>query len=651
MINKLIVAGLLTFFSLKGNAQNYGEFKNIGSQIHSTTLQGSAFVTEKGKSYLYTVVRGSPAHLVGVDLSTNKTVVDLVLAKTDGSWGITKSTDGFIYVSTAKGTILKHRPGTADIENLGIALKGETVIWDVVAGRDGEIYGGTYPGCKVFRYHPKDGFKEISDGPVLEGQQYARYLAYDHMSHKLYVGVRIGISVHELDLNTGQKRMILSEGQLKSTSFYNLKLVQGPTGTQLLVGLSDSNKKRSTLVYDTKTSKIVDTIGAMDVRFLVENDGEIYFPLNDYFYKSKLNAYTRELKTVSEVGEEVRASALIDHKKIQWLTEKGTLFTYDLKTSKVQKLQLDLPQLPIDIQSVLFGPDKRIWTSGYLAGGNAAYNPVTGKTIEYKGLIQSEGMSKQGNSIYFGVYPSAKLYRYDINKTWDITKNNPKLIKQVGGESRPFAILSVESKEKMYFGTIPEYGRLGGTITEYDVKTHKVATYKGVVHNQSPTSLVFKDEVIWGGTTISGGLGIKATEKEAKLFSWDIVNKKTTYETVPIKGAMAITTLINGPDNNLWGIADGWLFIFDVASKSVKHQQQIYEVPTNRTHSWRDAFLIIHPSGKVYGSGGQNLFVIDPKTMKSEIIREKLGLLTMDDEGTLYLKNGADLWSFKPNNN
>src|SRR5690606_28962829 len=194
MISIYFTILLIFLCSVNFQAQYSGEFKKLGPQITSAKIQGSAFVEGKdGKSYVYTVVRGRPAHLIGIDLSTNQTVVDLPLNNTDGSWRIVAASDGVLYISTAQGALFRHDPGSQIVEDLGIALAGEKVIWDVVAGRDGEIFGGTYPGCRVFRYHPRDGFSEISNGSVEEGEQYARYLAYDSLANKLYVGVRIGI--------------------------------------------------------------------------------------------------------------------------------------------------------------------------------------------------------------------------------------------------------------------------------------------------------------------------------------------------------------------------------------------------------------------------------------------------------------------------
>jgi hypothetical protein len=154
--------------------------------------------------------------------------------------------------------------------------------------------------------------------------------------------------------------------------------------------------------------------------------------------------------------------------------------------------------------------------------------------------------------------------------------------------------------------------------------------------------------MVWGGTSISGGLGVPPSEKEGKLFCWDPVKRKTVFETTPIEGIMAVTALIKGPDGNLWGMADGNLFVFDPMQRKVLRKAKVYDVPSKRTHLWRDAFLDVHPNGKVYGTGGRKFFSVDPSTLSIEILREGLDLLTMDDAGVLYFRQGADLWSYTP---
>jgi hypothetical protein len=167
-----------------------GKYKNLGPQVYSSLIQGSVFADDAaGKSYVYTVVRGRPGHLIGYSLDPLKLAVDIALPDTDGSWDVEVSSDGIVYIAAANGVLFRHVPGTDSVTSLGTVLPGEQVTWDLAAGKDGEIFGGTYPGCRVFRYHPKDGFSDVGRGPLVEEENYVRSVTYHPGTGKVYAGI------------------------------------------------------------------------------------------------------------------------------------------------------------------------------------------------------------------------------------------------------------------------------------------------------------------------------------------------------------------------------------------------------------------------------------------------------------------------------
>src|SRR5690606_26281572 len=161
-------------------------------------------------------------------------------------------------------------------------------------------------------------------------------------------------------------------------------------GSRLLIGLKGSKGKRETLVFDPLKFEVVDTLGPIDVRFLNSKGDDIYYSANSTIFQGKLRSFSQSERSIKAGIGEVTASRWFADEQLQWFTDEGELITFDTKNNQTTKVKLEIPRQPIDIQSVLFGPDNRVWTSGYLAGGNAAYDPATGKTTEYAGLIQSE---------------------------------------------------------------------------------------------------------------------------------------------------------------------------------------------------------------------------------------------------------------------
>ena len=119
---------------------------------------------DAGDDRIYTVVRGVPAHLLAYDVASGKNVLDLAMPNVDGAWNATVSSDGWLYLPSGNGHLVRYKPGAASAQDLGVALPGETVMWDVTAGADGEVFGATYPGCRVFRYRDGEGFSDAGRG-------------------------------------------------------------------------------------------------------------------------------------------------------------------------------------------------------------------------------------------------------------------------------------------------------------------------------------------------------------------------------------------------------------------------------------------------------------------------------------------------------
>ncbi len=628
-------------------AQEKGTVKKIGSQLHTANLQGSAFITTKnGKQYLYTAVRGRPAHLVGFDLQNNQLVADLPIAGADGAWTITASSDGYIYVGSAQGNLFKHQPGTKTIQDLG-KFEGEKLIWDLIPGPNGEVYGGTWSAAKVFKYHPKEGFKDLANGSAVPGQQYAQFLAFNPNTHKLYVAIYFNADVIEINTLTGEKKSLFSQHYKEKGSIYNLKVIHTKTGDKLLVWLNNKGVGRETLVYNLKTLAVEKTLSTLEARFILQNKKTTYYTIDGKLYHADLTvASLKAAKLLATFPAKVLASRWKNKKELQYFTADGSLHTYHIKSNQTRSIKLPVPPQPIDIQSIFSGPDGKIWMGGYLAGGHAFYDPKTGETKEFHGLHQTEGMAKLGTDLFFGIYPGGKIYKLDTRKPFDLTKNNPEHLINIKNQSRPFTNLTVGNK--ILFGTIPDYGALGGAITEYDSLTKKFTTYDKVIKNQSPTALVDVNGKIWGGTSISGGLGVAPSEKEARLFTWNMKTKKVDFETIPLPGNISITALIYGPDQNLWGYSDGYIFSYNIQQNKVIFIHKIDDFIKKRSHIWIDGKLILHANGKIYGTGGNRFFVIEPATKKVEILYQGVGLLAMDDNGVLYFRKEADLFSYQP---
>lgn len=612
-------------------------------------IQGSIFLKDaKGNLLLYTVVRGEPAHLLAFNVKTKSLILDLPLPKTDGAWDLAQATDGMLYIPGAGGKLFSHKPGTKTIKDLGNARPNETYLWNLTAGKNGEVFGATYPGCRVFRYHPKDGFTDLANGPLVAGENYVRSLAFDAKLNFLYAGVGSHAHLIAINLTTKEKNEILPAKYKDREFVYGLELIKGTDGQDRLLALLTAGQ--TTLVYNLATQKVEQEVANMDMK-AVGTDAKKSL----VYYTSKGNLKrvdaSKNFNTATTLATDLAAATAFYNDNAGYvyvLTVKGNLLRYPTSTKNIQNTALKIPAQPIPINAIMYGPDKKVWTGGYLAGGHATFDPATGKNTKHTGLDQTEGMTFMGSKIYFGIYPKGRFYAYDVSQPWNIAKNNPELIFEEKDQSRSFAVHALPKLQKVYFGTVPEYGKLGGVLAMYDETNDKHTSFGEVLEKQSVASLASKNNVLILGGSISGGLGIKPERKEAELMLWDLKNNRSITKLVPVASAAAITCLINGPDGNIWGIADGNLFILDVAQQKVLSVHKLYDYPPFGSHIWRSAFLSIHPSGDIYGTDNGKLFKLDPSTKKVEFLAENAGLMTMDPTGKIYFKRGTELWSYTP---
>ncbi len=628
---------------------NSGTLVNLGPQITMTTVQSAVFLKDgKGNDLLYTVVRGLPAHLAGYDLKTNNLVADIPLDKMDGAWGTAVSTDGTFYAGGGGGHLYRYTPGASAAQDLGLPLGTETYIWDLIPGEDGEIFGASYPGCRVFRYHPKDGFTDVGKGPIVPGENYVHGIAFNKETGKIYAGIGSHARLLELDIASGKKREMLPEKYHNQAFVYDVRLIKDlPGGDRLLATITDVGK---TLTYNLKTGLLEKEQDKFNIRSAVKSaEG------NKVFYGDDVNYFSVDPTAPGESPQLLGRSAGI--LASQWMSpdilymfnRRGELIKYNSISNTSSSVSLKIPPQPISINAVSVGPDGKIWTGGYLSGSNAAFDPATGKSMEYRGMSQTEGVTLHGPVMYFGIYPHGRLYRYDTTKPWNTGDNNPKMIAKIPEQSRFFAGTALSEQNKIFFGSVPEYGLLGGSLVEYDVLTEKIETFNDVVPKLSIVSLVNSGGDVFGGTSVWGGLGVQPDKNEASLFVWDPVQKKKTFEVIPVENAKAITFLMNGPDGNIWGVADGILFIFNPVTQKIVSKHLVYEVSEERKakNIWHEVSMVIHPSGDIYGTGGGKLFKIDPITKSVTTILSPASKLTMERNGTFYFSRGKDLWQYK----
>jgi len=623
-----------------------GKPEDLGKPIRSVAILSSQVVQEDGRPVLVAIANGNVPVFNAVDLRTNRLLRSFELPRGSGScWGGTVTPDGVAYLITGQ-RMFRYDPKVKKVEDLGAPVPGEGAYFQLAHDEAGNVYGGTYPRGKVFRYDPRVKKYDVL-GDV--GQTYARTVAYH--GGRVYAGT--GPTPHgkivSFDVRTGAREELpLPEMAAGKPSWVYTLSLRG--GRYLFAFLSDFPDKSKTLrVYDLAERRwqSEEFPGYGDLYLGPERDGKTYFRWKGHWQEFDLaTRRTRALPPPAidlshrgggwaDLGEgrgTVIASAAFD----------GTILLTDPDTGKQTVLPAVSECDATDLQAMAPGPGGRLYLSAFLAGSAGVFDTATGATALIP-MGQAEGIVSHGDRVWWGVYPGARLSEMDARAPIVKGRNPREAYAVPDHQDRPFGMAA--SADWVVAGTIPDYGRVGGALAVQDRRTGAWRSYRDVVPGQSVVSTAIRGDIVYGSTSIYGGLGSSPTATEAKVFAWDLrAGRKVTETTLSLEGRKAprfIGGVAFGPDGLLWGVADGAVFALDPKTLAVRKQRVVY--PDVASYGrFRPQFVGFGRDGLLYANPAGRLTVLDPETMAARPGGIETDLMTLGPDGHLYYRPTGD---------
>ncbi|CAM3742071.1 carbohydrate binding domain-containing protein [Marinicrinis lubricantis] len=621
--------------------------QEIGDPIVSIALYDSSYGIEEGKPVVYTTVSGSPAIFNVVDIQSNKLLRSFPLEGASSSWSHLTAASGEVYIATER-SIFRYSPQTQQVTNIGST--GQTAHYGLSEDEQGNIYVGTFPDGKVFQYQPATG--EFRDyGTVVEGQSYVRGGAY--YDGYYYAGVGIVGHLVRIDVVTGEKKLI-ELPEIDGSAEYGSITTVTPFGSKLYVwGSHEASGKSPVHVYDPAAEQWEDIYFENHrglIPFMDEENNKLYI-LQD----GKLIEIDGETLETRDTGVAystyLRGSMMVElpndpelpGKSFVTVTFGGGLVFMNLETQVTKSVQMPVAGNPVPIQTIDAGPNGEIFASGYPGGIAGMYDPSKDELVRFS-MGQAEGMVAVNGRMYFGVYPGASIRELDLSTS----PLSAEELFTIEGQDRPFVMRS--DGEKLYIGTIADYGKLNGALTIYDLETGETEVYDNIVENQSVVGIALKDGKLYGSTTVHGGLGIDPVTDEAKLFVFDLATKqKVTEFTMDIAGRTIqprnISGLTIGPDGLLWGGFEGTIFAIDTETLEVVKSKELY--PGTGNHRWRPAYIRVSDDGMLYTTIGNYISVVDPETLEYRMLDEG-SMMDIGNDGMIYYAKGTKLMKVAP---
>ena len=645
------------FESEKLNSKQFLEAYSLGTPIEQVQTNHSVFAVEDGYNMMYTSSAGTPAVFNVFNLDTNTLERTFKLTGATSVWTHVVDSKGNVYMATQdKAYLYRYSPETKEVENLG-SIMGQTACYDLCVDEEDNVYVGVFPMGTVIKYDVKENEFSAYDPPKADNK-YIRSLGY--YNGNLYAGTfGNGGDLYRIDAEKGTSTKIEipeREGYTTFSDLYEMTMVR-----QYL--FIYANRVEGTepvmLIYDCENETFCDDYALNSMAYFVspEYNGKAYFSAGGYLQEFDLE--TGELnQTDMKFNLSQRGSAWMDleeegytGKTLVTVTYSGVPFLFNLETKQFRNMdEAQLYGSGVQIHNITANTAfNKVFVSGYIAAKGSVYDPET-NTMTPFALGQAENMCGNEDYMYFGVYPGGHVYRMADPEQGELPVAEQ--IFTIGEEQdRPYNVQTAEGK--VYFGTVPNYGKLGGALTIYDEATGDYEVFRNVVKDQSIVGLAYKDGKIYGSTCITPGLGIDPVAKEATMFVFDVEKKQVIKEFTPNfpsdkvpSGKVQIGDLEVGPDGLIWGAVRSYLFALDPDTLEIKKEILLKPFEWASGQYWRPIFLRFASDGTLYVSG-EGIHIVDIDTLEYMNLKEYSGLngdlMALDKDDNIYTSDGSQL--------
>ncbi len=646
MISRSFCLIALMLLALASMASAQPTVRNLGTPVKSMTIWGRLLVQDPvtGRSVLYagTYTGEGWARLIRFDYALNSTQY-FTLTGTKGGYGLCEGPDGKIYVGTVQsGRIFSFDPRTQELVDHGSAV-GEEFVWTLQTGPDGRIYGATYPTARAVVLDPVDG--RIRDlGRMHPTELYCRDLAVAD-NGRVFCGIGSHADLVAYDPSTGERRSILPE-VYKTNSFVYTVMSEGNIIYAFL------HFDEIVLIFDAETYDLLMEVrhpdpGGVVTIFRQYSGGPVLIsglPEGVMRY----NATTGQLHPYSTPGW----GSYDPRTGVAYSADTQVFSAYNVSSGEyLSQVNVAKDGEGMDIFSLGTGPDGCIYGGVYNLLHLFRYDPAS-SALEDLG-VPIPGASGEfysfhtlGEKLYMASYTYSVLSVYDPSLPWNLSTSpdsNPRKIGPVGDDQyRPPGLTSA-ADGRVYIGSLPAYGKMGGALSIYDPATDRFEVHRHIIPNQSVISLTTSQDgwTVYGGSSIQGGGGTTPIESEAHFFAWDVREGRKTLDIVPVGGAGDIPALCTAADGRIYGCAGGTIFVYDPAVGEIIHTEGSSEGSIRRMIPWSD--------GLIYGIGTGSLFRLKPiQNPGEEICFERLhhgGVdLAMGFDGSIYFASDIDLY-------
>lgn len=636
------------------------ELSELGPAILAANVRSAEFGTDAdGGDVVFATSNGEPATFSVLDRQSGEQLYAQELEGFELGGFIVQDPQGQVYFTARVGNnagLFHFDPAERQVTELDVDLQNQRVLYDGSLDADGVLYFGTYPNAMVMGYDTTSG--ELRDyGSITDDAAYVFSLSV--VEDEIWAGTGPVPHLFRIDPSTGERtEMHPPEHVMDNTDWF---IGIEPREGYVFVRLSPRGSY-DMAVYDREQDRWLDEVieGTFDTPVSDIIEDKAYFLVDDV-----LTGFDLETETTFSTGfedswlweEMAEAVGTYDFTITDegdgpvaiGINTDGQIWRYHLDTEQGELLEADVLGSPAGAHSMGVGPDGAVYMGAYLSSGSMSRIDPQSHEIEYlRGPKQGDSIMTHEDLLVVSSYPGAGVHTGSVQGGFDWAQTEHVLQLERGApyyQDRIFALTSVE--DRVAVGSVPDYGQVGGALTLLDPDTGEYDFHRDVVEGQSVVALAYADGIIYGGTSIHGGMDSSPVGSAGEFFRWDVEAAELLSSEVISEDAQIIPRVAIGPDERIWGLTStGTVFVVDPQSGEVVERIETGLVTTN---NWGRSTALYSHDGYLYGNAGDALFRIDPETLEAEIVVESgVRYSAVDGEGQIYIADDIDVFAVTP---
>lgn len=573
----------------------------LGQPCRNFQILGTGTFTDprdqRQKVVLSNFAAGATGNLVLLDPETGDGE-DIALPGDSGAWAVLNWRDEKLLIGTCGTYGYLHSLDLASREWAEPRRDpDEQYIWNLAAGSDGLVYGGTYPGCVLLQYDP-DSHTLTNVGRMSEA-------AANLYSRMVYGGIDGHILV---SCGTADPHLALWNMASGETRRF------GPAGASVREvgdGFICIQTGDQTSFYDSSTLEPLDA----DPGDRLSSGGP----------PSRYQGSGQQV----ELGDG------------SWLVTRGQEYYVDGGGTALPELRPIPAERPAThILSLIADHRGRLWGSAGFGQTIFRYDPDTDESWNSQVVTDKGGevygMAWTGDRLFMATYSGGDHVVYDPAATWSQLDNaNPQTLESVSPQLiRPSGKSVVGPDGHVWTGWMAAYGVYGGGLSRVDVETLEVTCWHDPVPKQAVTGTAADDEYLY---LITGGSanGLTTREVEPQLLAWAAEGERAARHTFPHGVTLRSVVTASG----LVVVAnDERLGVFSPEGLTLKREVEPPETCL---------YLAALPDGRAAAFTADHLWLLDPVSgdlADGGPMPERVGALASTPAGRLYIAAGTELY-------